>query len=187
MKKCTARNDTSSSSAAVLRDGSTPYSYLQLRELRYHSISAKDESRLHQTGKNVLPRIFPGYALYAGRIWKGDILVADTEELEILDVSEIHARRLNAKDVIMPKNGEHFMFPISDGTVKVSVGDQVSERPQAGGCCSRKRSSLLINSPLTIVPIVGLGCHVAAVTHRCARRRHGIGKGGHHRRLERTR
>ena len=29
---------------------------------------------------------FIGYALYSGRIWKGDILVADIEELEILDV-----------------------------------------------------------------------------------------------------
>ena len=44
-----------------------------------------------------------GYALYAGGIWKGDILVADVEELEILEVSEIHARRLHAKEIITPK------------------------------------------------------------------------------------
>ena len=31
------------------------------------------------------------------RIWKRDILVADIEELEEMDVSELHARRLNAK------------------------------------------------------------------------------------------
>ena len=64
-----------------------------------HSISAKDRSRLHQCGEKVLPGIFFGYALYAGRIWKGDIFVADIEELENLDASEIHARRLNAKEV----------------------------------------------------------------------------------------
>ena len=45
---------------------------------------------------------FFGYALIAGGIWKGDIMVADIEELEILDASEIHAQRLNAKGVFMP-------------------------------------------------------------------------------------
>ena len=42
---------------------------------------------------------------------EGDILVADVEELEHLDVSEIHARRLNAKEVLMPKTGAEFLFP----------------------------------------------------------------------------
>ena len=40
------------------------------------------------------------YALNAGRIWKGDILVADIEELEQMDASEIHVRRLDAKVVL---------------------------------------------------------------------------------------
>ena len=47
----------------------------------YHLISTKDQSRLHQFGKTVLPGIFLGYALYAERIWKGDIMVVDIEEL----------------------------------------------------------------------------------------------------------
>ena len=34
-------------------------------------------------------------------------MVADIEELENLDASEIHARRLNAREVLMPKDGEH--------------------------------------------------------------------------------
>ena len=51
--------------------------------VEYHPISAKDQSRLHQLGKKVLPGIFLGCALIAGGIWKGDVLVADTEELEI--------------------------------------------------------------------------------------------------------
>ena len=71
----------------------------------------------------MLPGIFLGYALCAGGIWTGDILVADIEELENLDASEIHARRLNAKEVITPKSGEPFTFPIADGTVKLSGRD----------------------------------------------------------------
>ena len=33
-------------------------------------------------------------------MWKGDILVADIEELGKVDASEIYARRLNAKEVV---------------------------------------------------------------------------------------
>ena len=50
---------------------------------------------------------------------------ADIEELEEMDASELHARRLNAKEVFTPMNGEIFIFPIADGTVKHSRGDQV--------------------------------------------------------------
>ena len=39
--------------------------------LEYHFISAKDISRLHQSGPKVLPGIFLGYALNVVRIWKG--------------------------------------------------------------------------------------------------------------------
>ena len=38
-------------------------------------------------------------------------MVADIEELEKMDAYEIHARRLNAKEVLTPKNGEQFIFP----------------------------------------------------------------------------
>ena len=41
------------------------------------------------------------------RIWKGDIFVADIEELENLDASEICAGRLNASKVLIPENGEN--------------------------------------------------------------------------------
>ena len=33
-------------------------------------------------------------------------------------------KRLNAKEVSTPMNGDNFIFPIADGTVKVSGGDQ---------------------------------------------------------------
>ena len=62
--------------------------------VEYHPISANDQSRLHQFGAKVLPGMFLGYALYAVGIWKGDIMVADIEELEETDASELHARRL---------------------------------------------------------------------------------------------
>ena len=57
-----------------------------------YPISAADQSRLHQFGK-VLPGIFLGHALFAGVIWKGDILVADIEELEKMDASDTCPRR----------------------------------------------------------------------------------------------
>ena len=67
--------------------------------VEYHPISAKDVSRLHQFGPKVLPGKFLGYVLYAVGIWKGDIMLGDVEELEQMDASGLHARRLNAKEV----------------------------------------------------------------------------------------
>ena len=34
--------------------------------VKYHSMSTKDQSRIHQFGKRVLPGIFLGHVLYAG-------------------------------------------------------------------------------------------------------------------------
>ena len=82
-----------------------------------HPTTAKDQSRIHQFGKKVLPGLFLGYALYAGGIWKGGVLIADLEELETMDALEIHSKRLNAKEVIFPKQGE-FISPIADGRIK---------------------------------------------------------------------
>ena len=70
--------------------------------VEYHPFSAKDQSRIHQFEKKVLPGLFLGYALYAGGNWKGDVLIADLEELETVDASEIYSKRLNAKEVIFP-------------------------------------------------------------------------------------
>ena len=92
--------------------------------VEYHPISAKEISRVHQFGTKVLPGKFLGYVLYAGGIWKGDIMVADIEELEQMDGSEIHARRLNAKEVLTPMKGEAPTFTTADGTVKTPGGGQ---------------------------------------------------------------
>ena len=67
--------------------------------VEYYPITAKDQSRIHQFGKKVLPGLFLGYTLYS----RVDILVADLEELETMDASEIYSKRLNAKEVIFPK------------------------------------------------------------------------------------
>ena len=66
--------------------GKTPYEkrfgmpfngpVLPLGEMvRYHLISAKDISRLHQFGTRVLPRKFHCHILSVGGIWKRDIMV----------------------------------------------------------------------------------------------------------------
>ena len=92
--------------------------------VEYHPITAKDKSRIHQFGKQVLFGLFLGYALYAVRIWKGDILVADIEELETMDALEIDSQRLNAKEVIFPTENGKFIFPVADGRIKLLGGDQ---------------------------------------------------------------
>ena len=55
-----------------------------------------------------------------GEFGKEIFLVADIEELDHLDASEIQVRRHNAKEKITSKSGKHFIFPIADGTVKLS-------------------------------------------------------------------
>ena len=92
--------------------------------VEYHLFTGKDQSRIHQFGKKVLPGLFLGYALYAGGIWKGDALVADLEELETVDATEIYSKRLNAKELIFPKEKEEFICPIADERIKTPGGDQ---------------------------------------------------------------
>ena len=77
--------------------------------VEYHPISGEDLSRLHQFGMKVLPGIYLCYVLYLGGIWKGDIMIADIEELEEMDGIRIHARRLNAKEVLTPMKGDNFI------------------------------------------------------------------------------
>ena len=107
-----------------LSDGKTPYErrfgkpykgpiipFGSLAE--YYPFSTKDQPRIHWFGNEILPGLFLGYALYAERIRKGDKLVADNEELETMDASEIYAKRLNAKEVIFPKEDGKFIIPVA--------------------------------------------------------------------------
>ena len=98
----------------------TPFGSL----VEYYPISAKDQSRIHQFGEKVLPGLFLGYALYAGGIWKGDIMVADVEELETMDASEIYSKRLYAKEIIFPKEKGEFIFQSQMDESKPLGGDQ---------------------------------------------------------------
>ena len=97
--------------------------------VEYHPETAKDQSKIHQFGKKVSPGLFLVYALYAGGIWKGDVLVADLEELETMDASEIYSKRLNAKEVISPKENGKFVFPAADGRINLSGRDQELRTP----------------------------------------------------------
>ena len=45
-------------------------------------------------------------------------------ELETMDASEIYSRRLNAKEVVFPKENGNFIFPVADGLIKLPGGDQ---------------------------------------------------------------
>ena len=85
--------------------------------VEYHSISVRDQSRLHPVGKNVLPGIFLGWEPVAEEIWKGDILIADWEDFEKSDTSEIYPRR-NTKEVLISQKGD-----AADGTAHLSGRD----------------------------------------------------------------
>ena len=66
-------------------------------------------------------------------------MVADIEELKEMDASELHAKRLNAKEVLTPQRSGNFIFPVADGTVKIFGREQRLrtstlnwERPERG-------------------------------------------------------
>ena len=56
---------------------------------------------------------------------EGRHLVEEFEDLKNLDASDMHARRLKAKEVITLKRDDNFILPIANGKVKLSGGDQV--------------------------------------------------------------
>ena len=60
---------------------------------------------------------------------KGDILIADIEELEKLDASEIYPRRLNAKEVLITHKDGEFVFLVADGSAKLSERDYEFQEP----------------------------------------------------------
>ena len=59
--------------------------------------------------------------------------------MEETDASELHARRLNAKEVLTLQRSGNFIFPDADGTVKIFGGEQrlrtstlTRDRPERG-------------------------------------------------------
>ena len=61
----------------------------------------------------------------AGRIWKGDVLVADIEELETMDASEIYSKKSQCKKrSYFPKKKEILFFQSQMDESKPLGGDQ---------------------------------------------------------------
>ena len=87
-----------------------------------YPISAQDQPRLHQFGMKISPGI-------AVRIWKGEILVADIEELENMDASDIYPPRINAREILTPQRWEIFIFQVGEGTAKLSGRDHKFREP----------------------------------------------------------
>ena len=56
-------------------------------------------------------------------------MTADLEELEILDASGSYPRRINAKEVLITQKEDEFIFPIADGTAKLSGRDYAFRAP----------------------------------------------------------
>ena len=97
--------------------------------VEHHPIPARDQSIIHHFGETVLPGIFLGYELVAEDDLEGDILIADLEDLEKLDASDIYPRRIDAKEVLISETGDEFTFPVAEGTAQMSGRDHDFREP----------------------------------------------------------
>ena len=52
-----------------------------------------------------------------------DTLEADAEELQDTHAPEVNVKRTNAKEVIVVKGGDEFIFPCASGTIKFAGKD----------------------------------------------------------------
>ena len=93
----------------LLFENSIRKAFLEKRS-KHRSISLVHLLNITLFLKKVLLGLFLGYALYAERFWKGDVLVAYLEELETVDASEIYSKRFNSKEVIFPKEKRRIYF-----------------------------------------------------------------------------
>ena len=89
--------------------------------VEYHPITAKDQSRINQFGKKVLPglflRIVRGWNLEGWRTGRRPWGVGDDGRIGNL------LKTLNAKEVIFHEK-KRIYFPIADGRIKPLGGDQ---------------------------------------------------------------
>ena len=63
------------------------------------------------------------------KIWGEDILIAEIEELIKLDSSENFPGRLTAKEVLITQKDGEFVFPVADGSAKLSGRDHEFQEP----------------------------------------------------------
>ena len=80
-------------------------------EVKFHPFPSKDQCRVHQFGKKVLPGICMGYTWNAGGSWTGDLFTADTKDSKTMPASEITVIRFKSKEVAVPKRNDEFVFP----------------------------------------------------------------------------
>ena len=93
--------------------------------------------------KESLTWIVPRIRSVRGREFgRDDVMVADFEELELMDVSEIYTKRLNAKEVTFPIENGKFIFPVTDGRIKFVGEGSGTENIHfdTGSSNSRRRS-----------------------------------------------
>ena len=76
--------------------------------VEHHPSSPKDQAKIHQFGKKVSPAIFLGFELIVREFGKGNILIADLEDLENMDASNIYLRRIIAKEYHCCENNYRF-------------------------------------------------------------------------------
>ena len=69
-------------------------------------------------------------------------MVGDIEELEEMDATELHVRRLNPKGVLTPQRSGNFIFPIADGTVKSfeRTASEIIHLVNSGSSRTRRRT-----------------------------------------------
>ena len=59
-----------------------------------------------------------------GRSWKTEILVVEAEESQEHHAPEVHVKRINAKEGIVVKERDKFMFPRANGMIQLSGTNQ---------------------------------------------------------------
>ena len=106
-------------------------------------------------------------------------MIAYIEELEEMDASEIHARRLNAKEVLTQMKDDNFIFPVADGTgIHTSTELHVAHfRARRGGkhavCVGtvhdRAQGRPLTQGPAACVSLLGSVTPLAVIA--CSRNR----------------
>ena len=86
--------------------------------VQYKPSLEKDIAKLHQFGTKMLNGIFLGYSQRAGGGWNGDFLLIDVDQLHNAEhINDVYTKRIKAKEVIVQKDCEKFVFPAAYGDV----------------------------------------------------------------------
>ena len=111
--------------------------------VEYYTISAKDQSRIHQFGKKVSLGLFLGYALCAGGFGRVICWLQTLRNWKRwTHQKSIYCKRLNAKEVVFPKENGKIHFSRRRWTNKICWGRSGVENIHldTGSPNSRRRS-----------------------------------------------